>query len=277
MDVDPTSQDHVSGGGACLPLTGFSTLTVESPGASPLDTPRAHGFFGLYPTNQSVSSDTTINTFALEATKSVGIPAIMTVMPEGYSMMGQLASQSRQPSVPHLRRRLTAPATRSSEGISSPSSSTQVHHLMHRPSMDSIGTISTSAASSTSSSSSSPSSTQRRRQDSLRLKTGSGSIGSHSGVPPLSSPGIPTERATYTSIKSDDLPPYEEMIFRAIAALNEEAGSAPKAILDWIAVNYPVPEGFRNSCGQAISKAAKKQKLQKQGGAYKLVPTYDYS
>ncbi|KAG0235908.1 hypothetical protein BGW42_004554 [Actinomortierella wolfii] len=148
---------------------------------------------------------------------------------------------------------------------------------MHRPSMDSIGTISTSAASSTSSSSSSPSSTQRRRQDSLRLKTGSGSSGSHSGVPPLSSPGIPTERATYTSIKSDDLPPYEEMIFRAIAALNEEAGSAPKAILDWIAVNYPVPEGFRNSCGQAISKAAKKQKLQKQGGAYKLVPTYDYS
>ncbi|KAF9585111.1 hypothetical protein BGW38_003846 [Lunasporangiospora selenospora] len=43
--------------------------------------------------------------------------------------------------------------------------------------------------------------------------------------------GIPM---TFASSKAQDLPPYEEMIFMAIADLKQEAGSAPKAILDWV-------------------------------------------
>ncbi|KAG0205708.1 hypothetical protein BGX28_002726 [Mortierella sp. GBA30] len=80
----------------------------------------------------------------------------------------------------------------------------------------------------------------------------------------------------YHSVKAQDLPPYEEMIFMAIAELKQEAGSAPKAILDWVADNYPVPDTFRASCGQAISKAAKKGRLLKEGSLYKLKPGYTY-
>lgn len=39
---------------------------------------------------------------------------------------------------------------------------------------------------------------------------------------------------SYHSVKAQDLPPYEEMIFMAIADLKQDAGSAPKAILDWV-------------------------------------------
>ncbi|KAG0084287.1 hypothetical protein BGZ92_010007 [Podila epicladia] len=91
-----------------------------------------------------------------------------------------------------------------------------------------------------------------------------------------------TESATistgsnYNSVKALDLPPYEEMIFMAIADLREEAGSAPKAILDWVHDHYPVPDTFRASCGQAISKAAKKGRLLKDGALYKLKPGYNY-
>jgi hypothetical protein len=37
-----------------------------------------------------------------------------------------------------------------------------------------------------------------------------------------------------------------------------------------------VPETFRASCGQAISKAAKKGRLLKEGALYKLKPGYNY-
>ncbi|KAF9403266.1 hypothetical protein BGZ94_004674, partial [Podila epigama] len=81
---------------------------------------------------------------------------------------------------------------------------------------------------------------------------------------------------SYNSVKAQDLPPYEEMIFMAIADLREEAGSAPKVILDWVQEHFPVPETFRASCGQAISKAAKKGRLEKDGSLYKLKPGYNY-
>ncbi|KAG0052371.1 hypothetical protein BGZ90_006511, partial [Linnemannia elongata] len=81
---------------------------------------------------------------------------------------------------------------------------------------------------------------------------------------------------SYHSVKAQDLPPYEEMIFMAIADLKQDAGSAPKAILDWVQEHYPVPETFRASCGQAISKAAKKGRLLKEGALYKLKPGYNY-
>ncbi|KAF9981682.1 hypothetical protein BGZ65_003688 [Modicella reniformis] len=80
----------------------------------------------------------------------------------------------------------------------------------------------------------------------------------------------------YATVKALDLPPYEEMIFTAIAALKQDGGSAPKAILDWVQANFPVPESFRASCGQAISKAAKKGRLLKDGTMYKLKPGYNY-
>ncbi|KAF9186426.1 hypothetical protein BGZ51_002010, partial [Haplosporangium sp. Z 767] len=80
----------------------------------------------------------------------------------------------------------------------------------------------------------------------------------------------------YHSVKAQDLPPYEEMIFKAIAELKEAEGSAPKSILDWVQAHYPVPESFRASCGQAISKAAKKGRLLKEGALYKLKPGYNY-
>ncbi|KAF9100796.1 hypothetical protein BGX27_000254, partial [Mortierella sp. AM989] len=80
----------------------------------------------------------------------------------------------------------------------------------------------------------------------------------------------------YHSVKAQELPPYEEMIFMAIADMKQEGGSAPKAILDWVQGHYPVPETFRASCGQAISKAAKKGRLLKEGAMYKLKPGYNY-
>ncbi|KAK3845053.1 MAG: hypothetical protein J3R72DRAFT_418865 [Linnemannia gamsii] len=90
---------------------------------------------------------------------------------------------------------------------------------------------------------------------------------------PISGSGL---TGPYHSVKAQDLPPYEEMIFMAIADLKQEAGSAPKAILDWVQEHYPVPETFRASCGQAISKAAKKGRLLKEGALYKLKPGYNY-
>ncbi|KAF9542819.1 hypothetical protein EC957_001539 [Mortierella hygrophila] len=106
---------------------------------------------------------------------------------------------------------------------------------------------------------------------------------------PLSQPATPTAAShtgrqtpisgltgSYHSVKAQDLPPYEEMIFMAIADLKQDAGSAPKAILDWVQEHYPVPETFRASCGQAISKAAKKGRLLKEGALYKLKPGYNY-
>ncbi|KAG0324738.1 hypothetical protein BG004_003374, partial [Podila humilis] len=92
---------------------------------------------------------------------------------------------------------------------------------------------------------------------------------------PASNQGI-TGISNYNPVKALDLPPYEEMIFMAIADLCEEAGSAPKAILDWVHAHYPVPDTFRASCGQAISKAAKKGRLLKDGALYKLKPGYIY-
>ncbi|KAF9948646.1 hypothetical protein BGZ72_009455 [Mortierella alpina] len=92
---------------------------------------------------------------------------------------------------------------------------------------------------------------------------------------PGSGPGSGVPGA-YHSVKAQDLPPYEEMIFMAIADLNQEAGSAPKSILDWVHDHYPVPDTFRASCGQAISKAAKKGRLLKEGSLYKLKPGYTY-
>ncbi|KAF9901686.1 iso-1-cytochrome c [Linnemannia zychae] len=97
---------------------------------------------------------------------------------------------------------------------------------------------------------------------------------SHTGrQTPISGSGM---TGPYHSVKAQDLPPYEEMIFMAIADLKQEAGSAPKAILDWVQEHYPVPETFRASCGQAISKAAKKGRLLKEGALYKLKPGYNY-
>ncbi|KAF9899678.1 hypothetical protein BX616_002896, partial [Lobosporangium transversale] len=93
------------------------------------------------------------------------------------------------------------------------------------------------------------------------------------GAGPGPGPGI---SGAYHSVKAQDLPPYEEMIFMAIADLKQEAGSAPKAILDWVQEHFPVPETFRASCGQAISKAAKKGRLLKDGALYKLKPGYTY-
>ncbi|KAF9349820.1 hypothetical protein BGX34_001593 [Mortierella sp. NVP85] len=109
-----------------------------------------------------------------------------------------------------------------------------------------------------------------------------GTSGTSSQSPTPSTPKIlgrqtpTTGTGTYPSVKALDLPPYEEMIFAAIGALNQEGGSAPKAILDWVQANYPVPESFRASCGQAISKAAKKGRLLKDGSMYKLKPGYNY-
>jgi len=51
---------------------------------------------------------------------------------------------------------------------------------------------------------------------------------------PLQSLGTGASSGTNQSNKSLDLPPYEEMIYRAISDLKQEAGSAPKAILDWV-------------------------------------------
>ncbi|KAF9946832.1 hypothetical protein BGZ70_003004 [Mortierella alpina] len=100
-----------------------------------------------------------------------------------------------------------------------------------------------------------------------RVSTGRQTPGSGPGT------GIP---GAYHSVKAQDLPPYEEMIFMAIGDLNQEAGSAPKSILDWVHDHYPVPDTFRASCGQAISKAAKKGRLLKEGSLYKLKPGYTY-
>ncbi|KAF9561036.1 hypothetical protein EC968_005920 [Mortierella alpina] len=100
-----------------------------------------------------------------------------------------------------------------------------------------------------------------------RTSTGRQTPGSGPGT------GVP---GAYHSVKAQDLPPYEEMIFMAIADLNQETGSAPKTILDWVHDHYPVPDTFRASCGQAISKAAKKGRLLREGSLYKLKPGYTY-
>ncbi|KAG0038858.1 hypothetical protein BGZ82_010574 [Podila clonocystis] len=123
----------------------------------------------------------------------------------------------------------------------------------------------------TQSAQSAPSRTSVAQTSSTEQHKKSASTGKESTEATTSSTG-----SNYNSVKALDLPPYEEMIFMAIADLREDAGSAPKAILDWVHAHYPVPDTFRASCGQAISKAAKKGRLVKDGALYKLKPGYNY-
>ncbi|KAI9598584.1 hypothetical protein BDF19DRAFT_182364 [Syncephalis fuscata] len=66
------------------------------------------------------------------------------------------------------------------------------------------------------------------------------------------------------------LPSYEDLCVEAVLDMDNENGSLPKRIFEWIASNYPVAANFRPSCSQALQRAYRKGKLDKHGRAYKV-------
>ncbi|KAG4304380.1 hypothetical protein PORY_002090 [Pneumocystis oryctolagi] len=73
-----------------------------------------------------------------------------------------------------------------------------------------------------------------------------------------------------------DLPSYENMIIEALTAIHESKGVPPRIIYEWMESNYPtLNPRFRASASQALQKAVKKGKLQKDGSNYFLNTNYN--
>ncbi|KAG4302125.1 hypothetical protein PCK1_001397 [Pneumocystis canis] len=73
-----------------------------------------------------------------------------------------------------------------------------------------------------------------------------------------------------------DLPSYENMIIEALTAIHESRGVPPRIIYEWMESNYPtLNPRFRASASQALQKAVKKGKLQKDGSNYFLNTDYN--
>ncbi|KTW29599.1 uncharacterized protein T551_02215 [Pneumocystis jirovecii RU7] len=73
-----------------------------------------------------------------------------------------------------------------------------------------------------------------------------------------------------------DLPSYENMIVEALTAIHDSRGVPPRIIYEWMESNYPtLNPRFRASASQALQKAVKKGKLQKDGSNYFLNTDYN--
>ncbi|KTW26168.1 hypothetical protein T552_03059 [Pneumocystis carinii B80] len=73
-----------------------------------------------------------------------------------------------------------------------------------------------------------------------------------------------------------DLPSYENMIIEALTSIHEPRGVPPRIIYEWMESNYPtLNPRFRASASQALQKAVKKGRLQKDGSNYFLNTDYN--
>ncbi|KAI5121030.1 hypothetical protein M0805_008606, partial [Coniferiporia weirii] len=71
--------------------------------------------------------------------------------------------------------------------------------------------------------------------------------------------------------EEDDLPSYEEMLVQALSEYNDPGGTAPKQLFQWMAAHYPLQANFRPSASQALQKAYKRGRFEKnKDGKYRL-------
>ncbi|KAL5512688.1 hypothetical protein ACEPAG_2954 [Sanghuangporus baumii] len=88
-------------------------------------------------------------------------------------------------------------------------------------------------------------------------------------VPPLPPTPAPVE-------DEDDLPSYEEMLVQALTVHNDPDGTAPKQLFQWMAATYPLQANFRPSASQALQKAYKRGRFEKNSeGRYRLNPRWE--
>ncbi|KAF9000802.1 hypothetical protein BDZ89DRAFT_1050793 [Hymenopellis radicata] len=75
--------------------------------------------------------------------------------------------------------------------------------------------------------------------------------------------------------RDDDLPSYEDMIVEALIDSGDTDGIAPKDIYAWMQTHYPVQSNFRPSASQALQKAYKRGRFEKNNtGKYRMNPHY---
>lgn len=76
--------------------------------------------------------------------------------------------------------------------------------------------------------------------------------------------------------QGEDLPSYEDMIVEALTEIGDPDGAAPKDIFTWIGTRWPLQTNFRPSASQALQKAFKRGRLEKEkSGRYRLNPTWE--
>ncbi|KAK0201797.1 hypothetical protein DFS33DRAFT_1022694 [Desarmillaria ectypa] len=87
-------------------------------------------------------------------------------------------------------------------------------------------------------------------------------------------PPPPSSESTQTA-SEDNLPSYEDMIVEALVDTNDPDGIAPKDVYAWMAAHYPVQANFRPSASQALQKAYRRGRFEKNSsGKYRLNPAY---
>lgn len=102
------------------------------------------------------------------------------------------------------------------------------------------------------------------------------------GYPAFTQPYVPPTAHTPTQPppapppQGEDLPSYEDMIVEGLAEIGDPDGAAPKDIFAWIGARWPLQMNFRPSASQALQKAFKRGRLEKQaGGKYRLNPNWE--
>ncbi|TGZ84902.1 hypothetical protein EX30DRAFT_392307 [Ascodesmis nigricans] len=77
-------------------------------------------------------------------------------------------------------------------------------------------------------------------------------------------------------VVADDTPNWEDMICRAIKAINPVMGVQPKFIFEWIGANYPALEGrdVRAEAQSSLQNALRKERLLRDGHAYRVNPEW---
>lgn len=106
------------------------------------------------------------------------------------------------------------------------------------------------------------------------------------GYPPYATPQHPYQSSTHQHTtqqpppppppQGEDLPSYEDMIVEALTEIGDPDGAAPKDIFTWIGTRWPLQTNFRPSASQALQKAFKRGRLEKEkSGRYRLNPTWE--
>ncbi|KAL5501297.1 hypothetical protein ACEPAH_8557 [Sanghuangporus vaninii] len=100
---------------------------------------------------------------------------------------------------------------------------------------------------------------------------------SYSPSPPTVPARVPPPPPTPAPVEDeDDLPSYEEMLVQALTVHNDPDGTAPKQLFQWMAATYPLQANFRPSASQALQKAYKRGRFEKNSeGRYRLNPRWE--
>lgn len=89
--------------------------------------------------------------------------------------------------------------------------------------------------------------------------------------------GLTASTGASTPDPSSDAPKWEEMIVRAITAIDPIGGVQPKFIFEWIGANFPALEGrdVRAEAQSSLQAALRKGVLMREGHAYRVNPEWE--